>query len=208
MSLIDAVDEFRGPTSVTLIRRDPFPTLPVGLSAAERVRRFTSALTLLRAPQDDVDKWRADVAKSQRHSRSLTLTKFPVQKGVDVTDHSRRNPDVFEFDGVLTDSPFGKFGNPTPIFTNQALRKFQKLNEYFEQREPLFVATSIRVYESIIISRFESYRDEETGGAILISLGFEELRIEAESLGDALVDEEAAMLGGVPTFNGGNQALF
>ncbi len=208
MSLTDLTDTFRGPRSVTIIRKDPFPSLPFGLSAAERVRRFTNALSLLRLPQEDEDKWRADATTQQRHRRSLTLTKNPVEKGVDITDHSRRNPDQAQFICTLSDSPFGKLGNATPVFTNAALRKLQKINEYFEQREPLFVATSSRVYENVVLTVLEHSRDENTGGALILGLSFEEVRVEAEAFSEPLIDEEAAMLGAVSTLSGGNQALF
>ena len=139
-----------GPTSVTIIRRDPLPNLPPGLSAGERLRRFTAAVALVSSPLPNKDKWRADVAKSQSHARKMAITRNPVERGFDSTDHARRLPDVLSFSGIISDSPFLPLGLPT--FLNRAHDQWRKLNQFFEAREPVFVATSLRYYESMMIT--------------------------------------------------------
>lgn len=195
-----------GPTSITIIKRDPLPSLPSGLSAIERLRRFTEAIALVASPLKNKDKWRADVAMSQSHDRKMFITRNPVERGFKSTDHMRREPDTLSFNGLISDSPFLPLGFPT--FQNRAHDQFRRLNQFFEAREPVFVASSLRVYESMGIASINSSRDADTGGAIEVSITFTEIRIEEEVLGDRLIDDAASQYGANAPTDGGTQALF
>ena len=46
-----------------------------------------------------------DAAISESHHYENTVTEFPVDDGLDITDHIRQNPDVYEIEGIVTNSP-------------------------------------------------------------------------------------------------------
>ena len=206
MSLSPQPGNVIGPTSVTLVKVDPLPALPKSATAAARLARFARAVSLVSTPFPQRDKWRADVAVAQDHARTLTLTDNPVESGVVVTDHSRRDPDRLTFVGVLSETPFFPLGFPG--FLGRAQDEYRKLQDFFEAREPLFVATSLRVYESMLITSLSTPRNADSGAGIEITVGLRELRIQAEAVGDALIDDAAAGLGGAPVVNAGTLGTF
>lgn len=195
-----------GPSSVTIIKTDPLPRLPPGASAAARLARFSEAVALVSTPFPAEGKWRADVALSQTHNRAVSLTELPVEQGVNITDHSRRTPDRLSFVGLISDSPFSPLGFPP--FVKRSLDQLRKLEEFFEAREPVFVATSVKVYDSMIITSLAIDRAPETGDALQVSLQLQEIRIQNSILADALLDEAAAQLGAGAATDAGTLAPF
>ncbi len=198
-----------GPTSVTIIRTDPLSSLPAGLSTQERISRFVKAVSLVTQPDPNnlnPDKWRADVAKTQKHVERYVATKHPVEQGVDITDHVRRLSDTFSFTGLIVDTPFIPFSpiGAVPLQLNRAQQQLTRLRAFADEREPLFVATSTKVYESLILTMVSWDRTKESGSAIPISIKGEEVRIRADVVGDVLVEEAAAELGARPLTDGGN----
>jgi len=197
-----------GPTSVTIIRIDPLSDLPPGLSTSERISRFVEAVALVTVPDPlavNPDKWRADVATKQKHSERYVVTKHPVEQGVDITDHVRRLSDTFSFSGLIVDSPFIPFSpaGAIPLQLNRAHQQLQRLRDFANEREPLFIASSTKVYESMILTLIDWDRNAESGSSIPVTVKAEEVRIRTDVVGDVLVDEAAAELGARPLTDGG-----
>lgn len=200
-----------GPTSVTIMRTDPLPNLPTTVALTERLKRFATVVATVTVPDPlglNPDKFRADVATTQKHSERYVATKHPVEQGVDITDHVRRLTDVFTFTGFIVDSPFIPFSpaGATPLQLNRAHRQLQSLRDFANQREPLFVATSTKVYESMIILTLDWDRNEESGSSIPITLKMEEIHIRIDVVGDKLIVESANELGAGNQNDGGQVA--
>lgn len=197
-----------GPTSVTIIRTDPLSSLPPGLSTAERVARFSKAIALLTVVDPfskNPDKWRADVATGQRHAERYVATQHPVEQGVDITDHVRRLPDTFDFTGLIVDTPFIPFGiaGATPLQGNRAQQQLQRLRDLADEREPLFIATSTKIYESMILLFVGWVRMPDSGSSIPVTIKAQQVQIRSDVVGDKLVEETVAELGARPLVDGG-----
>lgn len=197
-----------GPTSVTIIRTDPLASLPPGLSTKERISRFVEAVALVTTPDPNAinpDKFRLDVTMTQKHSEKYVATKHPVEQGVDITDHVRRLPDTLVFAGRIVDSPFLPFlpAGAVPLQLNRAHQQLQRLRDFAREREPLFIATSTKVYENAIITLVEWDRNPKSGSSIPVSIKVEEIQIRVDVVGEKLVEEAAAELGARPLTDGG-----
>ncbi len=196
------------PVSVTIIRTDPLSDLPPGLSTAERVARFTKAIGLVLAPDiGNPDKFRLDVTRQQTHRVQYQASVHPVEQGVRITDHVRRVPDRFTFEGLIVDSPFIPFSpaGAIPLQLNRAHKQLTSLLAFAEDRVPLFVASSTKVYENMIITSIEWQRDVDSGSSIPIAIEMQEILIRLDIVGDPLIDETAAVLGGSTVNDAGSQ---
>lgn len=190
--------------SVTIIRQDALPDAGPAVQSALRLARFTSSVAVLVTPLPTPDKFFTDVTTSQSHNFEWVATQNPVENGTTITDHVRRLPDVLTIEGLIVDTPLFP---PVPIFTNRAQKEFQKLLSFADAREPVFVATSLRIYPDMIITRIGVSRDSSTGGAVPVSLTLQEIQISSANTVQALIDEAAAAAGALPVTNGGTQAL-
>lgn len=198
-----------GPTSVTIMRTDPLPNLPTSVALAERLARFAKVVSLVTVPDPlglNPDKWRADVATAQRHSERYVATQHPVEQGVDITDHVRRLPDAFDFTGLIVDSPFIPFSpsGATPLQESRAQQQLQRLRDFADQRQPVFIATSTKVYESMILLFVGWVRMPDSGSSIPVTIKAQEVQIRSDVVGDKLVDEQAAELGAGPLTDSGS----
>lgn len=193
-----------GIKSVTIIRQDALPDAGPAVQSALRLARFTQSVALLVTPSPTPDKFFTDVTMSQQHTFEWAVTSNPVENGSTITDHVRKVNSPLNFDGIITDTPLFP---PSPIFANRAQKEFQKLLSFAEAREPVFVATSLKIYPDMIISRIGVTRDGSTGGAIPVSITLTPITISSSNTTVALLDELAAAVGALPITNGGTQAL-
>lgn len=196
------------PRSITLVRTDPIPNLPKSAGAAARLKAAVRAIALVATDVPDPDKWKADATTDQTHSRALEITDHPVETGFRITDHSRRLPDTLVFTGVVSDTPTTPLGAFLALeqqlqFKSRAQAQYQAFNEFFEAREPLFVATSLKVYPCMLIQSYDISRNADSGAAIEVSVQLREIQIRDEVLAGPLLDDDALDLGAGPGENGG-----
>jgi len=195
MSALDYVGGAIRPRSVTILPRGQ------AFNVIEAIAVLSTAVPM-------PNKFQLDVTRTQRHQRTLTSMEHPVEFGVDITDHTKRDHDVLEVDGVISDTPLALFGvlGALGVIRNHAHNEARKLNEFFERREPVFVATSIRVYESMLIEALEFGRASDTGKAIEVRMRLREVRILSPQLVPELEDLDALLYGGEGTVDKGTQS--
>jgi hypothetical protein len=141
-----ALAPFLKPTSVTLIRQDPLPDLPLGAQSAFRIKRRTDAVTLAASFAPHQDKFRLDVSTRQTHELNSRFTRHPVVRGESITDHRFRRPESFSYQGWITATPFipwtaGTFGG-SPI-GNRLAEQQRQLEAMYNRGEPVLVVTAM-----------------------------------------------------------------
>ena len=190
------------PTSMTLVRRDPFRDLPRGIGAKERIAAFIDAVSLVASTKPDPDKFRLDVSTSQRHARSAVFTMNPVPRGNVVTDHSILRPLVVQFTGIITETPFIPYtftgeagGVPTISRVQDQLRR---LEQFFLEREPLFMASSIRTIDGMGISSLVIGKSPTTGSAVDVQITLQQILFVDVIRDQAVPDTQADQLGASP----------
>lgn len=194
MSVFDP-SAFTRPQSVTI--------LPRGIPG-----RAATAIAIIPAGVPIGSRVKLDATLSQTHDRSIEAPDHPVEEGLNVTDHSRRNPDTLSVNGILTDTPIdpsGKLG-AFGVMRNRAHEELRKLNGFFVKREPIFVATSTRVYEAMLIMQMSWVREQEQGNAIGVSLDLKEVRIVNALQIPSIDDLDGLLFGGEGSVDGGTQS--
>ena len=138
-----------------------------------------------------------DAAVSLKHSLSSSLTKNPVEEGAKVTDHVELEPQGLSIQGVISDTPLdfqvlndlvnGNFKNIGKSFkdgiksslgkTSRSIEQYQAIVELWKSREPFQVITGFKVYDSMILTKFEVDQNATTGRAMHFTAEMEQIRI-------------------------------
>jgi hypothetical protein len=158
------------------------------------------------------ERFAFDAVNRQTHTRRLTVIRHPVEEGLAVSDHARREPDVIQLDGIVSDTPISEGSIPGGAASgalgnllNRAHRELLKLNEHFEKREPVFLATSLRVYENAVIEQFSFSKSAGVGNAIEISISLVEVRIVSQLEVPPVSDLDGLFFGAEGTVDLGTQ---
>ena len=191
--------------SVTIIRGLPLIGGPAAAQDAARLARFTAAIGLLIVRSDVAsDVMFTDVSTAQTHTYEFAATANPIQDGSTVTDHVRRMPEALDVEGLITDTPIGILS--TPIFAGRAVNNFNRLLAFAQERQPVLVATSLRIYENMIITRVVATRGVDSGSSIPVSISFREIRVAQALVELPGVAAAAAAVGFLPPVQTGQQS--
>ncbi len=186
------------PTSITLVRRDPLADIPRFLDAKARVRAFIEAVSLVSSTRRDADKVRPDVVTRQQQSDSTVFTKNPVPRGNLVTDHSIRMPTVVQFTGVITETPFIAYTSQdlgVQPGINRVSDYLRQLYEFYERRDPLYMASSIRTINGMAISKLSVGKGQDTGEAVEVSMTLQQILFVDEVRDEPIPETLASQLG-------------
>jgi hypothetical protein len=111
-----------------------------------------------------------DASYSQQHEYSAEATDHPVEDGINITDHVRKNPITLKINGVVSafqlDNPDANSGRERDAW---ALLEGM-VGQVFE------VSTSMRRYPSMVLLRASASRDAGQGDDLLPSLELREIR--------------------------------
>lgn len=148
-----------------------------------------------------------DVSIRERHDRASDITSFPVEEGVDITDHVRTKPRTIVIDGVMTDTPSGLLALAVvPGLIDRfagvprSVESFQKLELMWNGKWLLDVVTSLTVYRNMVIERLQVPRDVRRGRSLRFSISMREVLLVSSLIGtaDSAIDGAAGIsdLGG------------
>ena len=124
-----------------------------------------------------IDGFVLDVMVSEEHSFDSMVTRHPVEKGADVTDHIRDEPITVRVEGLVTDTPIGTMTSvrgPNDLPSDDA---FNRLLAIRAAKRPVTIETSLRRYENMGLERFSVPKDKDTGDALRFSAFFVQLEL-------------------------------
>lgn len=151
-----------------------------------------------------------DLFISEEFEASYTLSKHPMQNGVKVSDHVRKEPMKIPIKGMFTNHPISyKLNRERKVelekldfnqkLENRALKYFNKLKELADKMEPVKLITSLHNSDNMIITNISSARDEKSRDSILFNVTLEEIFIV--SLSQQTVDYKFYDAGYIPPKN-------
>lgn len=110
-----------------------------------------------------IDTIELDATLSEEHNMSSQISSHPIEKGTDITDHIRPEPESLTIEGVISSTPTQlkhvlKFVDRTKRFDNAE----KQLRELWQKAEPFTVVTSLRTYENMVIQTLSIPRDKDT----------------------------------------------
>jgi hypothetical protein len=130
-----------------------------------------------------IDGYRIDVELSCTPSRTNQVTRFPVERGADITDHVHPEPVTLTVDGIVSDTPLGEMiavRAQFAIINGEAFAKPSeearaRLKKLCEDREPVTVECSAGTFENMILESLNEPRDARTGDSYQFSASFAEV---------------------------------
>lgn len=115
-----------------------------------------------------------DATLQETHSRSSTISLYPVESGTNITDHIVSDPEELTVQGFITDTPIEGGIN------NRSQDVFNQLNELMDRREPITVVSGLKVYESMAIRNLNIPRDRSTGRTLVFTIDLMRIRIAGQ----------------------------
>jgi len=106
---------------------------------------------------------------SESHEKVITVTKNPVETGVDIVDHAIIQPARITLEIVMTDSPFVLqrifdiidsasriFGTSTEENVTRSVQAYLSLEKLADARQPIEVQTGLKLYENMVITKIST----------------------------------------------------
>ncbi len=130
-----------------------------------------------------IDGYAIDAEIRADSSLTNVVSKFPVEKGADVTDHVRPEPVTFTVEGIVSDTPLGEMIQERSQFTIINGEAFSKpsheararLKEINATREPITVESSTGTFKNMVLESLLETRDASTGDSYRFTATFSEI---------------------------------
>jgi hypothetical protein len=136
---------------------------------------------------------KVDAFIRETHSLASEITEHPVENGSTIADHIYNKPVAISIEGIITNTPmtivglaaFDSFKRFVQDESNDfAQIAFTKIEEIFNKREPISIATSLKTYEHMVLESLSI----ERGGGNCASLNFsctaKQIRVVTQKLLD------------------------
>ena len=133
-----------------------------------------------------IDGYSIDASVSEQHSFDSEVTEFPVESGSNITDNVRPKPIKITIEGVVSDTPIGKIADlrfrdkilsdsDDPFVPSEdALAHLLKVRD---SREPVTVETSLKRFDSMVLTSLDIPRTSDTGHALKFTAAFQQVLI-------------------------------
>lgn len=119
-----------------------------------------------------IEQLQVDAAPRETHALTDTLTDHPVEKGANVTDHDREEPDRLTLDCVVSNTPIGS----APA-DDRADNAFATLLRFRKSSALLSVDTTLRLYTDMRIESLTITRDAGTSQALSFTVVLKKIRV-------------------------------
>lgn len=126
-----------------------------------------------------------DASMEETHVSANQITQFPVEQGVDITDHIRRQPERITIRGMVTDHPiiFGGAGR-----SNRSLDAYQTFLKMLDDAQLITVVTTLRQYSNMAIESMEVPRNANLGSAVQVTLNMREVLTSEVAVAEGTTD--------------------
>lgn len=115
-----------------------------------------------------------DASIEETHIAENAITQFPVESGVDISDHVRRQPYRVTIRGLVTDHPITLGG--TLGSSGRSLEAYGKALYMMAEAQLITVVTSLNTYENMVIESMEVPRNPKRGKAVEMVLSLREIQ--------------------------------
>lgn len=141
-----------------------------------------------------------DATISETHTSSSQVTDHPVEKGANIVDHVRREPDGLVLEGIVSNTPLSSeqmrryvqaggvelessaFEDAPRGVLGYAERAYERLRELMDLETVITVVTGLRTYDNMVLQALSVPVDKQTGDALRFSATFKQVRIVSNKL--------------------------
>ena len=118
-----------------------------------------------------------DASLEEVHTSENEITQYPVERGVDISDHVRRQPDRVRIRGLVTDTPIF-----LPGFTGRSADAYNQFRRMLDDAELVSVVTTLRQYSDMVVESLEVPRRAGLGRAVELNLNLRQLLVATVAL--------------------------
>lgn len=134
------------------------------------------ARLLFRKPvQKKIGSIEIDAFTEEDHSRTSSITRYPLEDGAQASDHIVNDPERVTITGIVSSAKLISFG--FDIVANRAINAFRELNDLMDRKELVTIVTGLKVYSDMHIEDFQSLRNRRNGGALSFSMALQAAKI-------------------------------
>lgn len=127
-----------------------------------------------------------DASLQENHTSSNEVTRFPVEQGVDITDHVRRQPERITIRGIVTDHPivYRQRG-----IERRSIEAYQDFLTMMDEAQLISVVTTLRQYENMVIESMEVPRNAALGNSVEVNLTMTEVKTVLVARDEGTIDK-------------------
>ena len=112
-----------------------------------------------------------DATKQETHTFSASVTDHPVEKGSDISDHTRSNPDLLTLECVISDDPLYAHGD-----YNDSHEADKVLRSLVGSGILCNIITSLRPYSKCLIESVSEVRDAGKSNGLFFTVSWKQIR--------------------------------
>ena len=138
-----------------------------------------------------------DASIREVHSVQGQVSEHPVETGVDVVDHYRVLPRKVEITALVTNTPISPSIIPGATLINSVIglvngdtdpasNAWNELQRFFDEAVVLEITTSLRKYDSMVLTDLSVTRDSKTGQGLSFTASAQEIRFVETQEGAAI----------------------
>src|SRR5690554_3006740 len=113
-----------------------------------------------------------DATPSETHSQAAEVTSFPVEDGVDITDHVRARPFTMRMSATLSATPLAEADQEV----DRLAKKHAEMLELVRSGQVLRVVTGLVAYDNMVVSNYQASRSANKGQSLDCSLDLQQIR--------------------------------
>ena len=119
-----------------------------------------------------------DATLKEEHTFDADVTEHGVEAGSAVNDNVRAKPDTLKLEVLVTDYPLSTKGSGTggAAELGRANKVLEALHQLRTDGTRVFVQTSVRSYENLVVKTASTSKDKPVSGALRIVINFIEVR--------------------------------
>lgn len=124
-----------------------------------------------------------DAALSRTHTKTVEVTKYPVEDGTVISDHAILRPDTYQLDGLVSNTPPVSELVLSVMAPRRAETARDLLESIIESRLPVTIRTEVKDYPMMVLSNLSFPTDPTTGDATRFSCSAEQIvKVKSETV--------------------------
>jgi hypothetical protein len=122
-----------------------------------------------------INDFAIDAAITEDHTFESEVTEHPVETGADITDHARAKPVQISLEGIVSNTPIGAVADLRTEGTLPSAEARALMRKIRDDREPITIVSTVRVYKNMMLLSLSESRSAETGEAYRFRATFKEV---------------------------------
>jgi hypothetical protein len=141
-----------------------------------------------------------DAMVQEDHQSAATLTDYPIENGVSISDHVVVKPDQLTLNCVVSNTPI--YIGPGLLATNRIMDAYILLWAIMSTKSAVNIVTGLRVYQNMVLEDLKVTRTKDNGQALEFIVQAKQARIvktQTSTASAAPIAQKKVSMGGAVT---------